>query len=264
MAGLAVILLLVAFCLPMIFAFGNGENSKGRFWGALGISFLVPFLIYMFLIAYKMFGKKEKHYNQKIENVIFDVGNVLMDFGWEEYLKSFGFSSDKYEKIADATFRSNVWNERDRGVLTEEEYVNQCIDLAPEYAEDIREVMRRTPECISIMDYAETWVKYLKNQGINTYILSNYGHYMLEKNRSQMSFLKYVDGVVFSCEVNQLKPEPQIYKTLLKRYGIDPSKSVFLDDKKENCEGAEKVGMHAIVFKNFKQAVTELEKLGVQ
>lgn len=264
MAGLAVVLLLAAFCLPMIFAFGKGENAGGMFWGALGVSFLVPFLVYMFLMAYKMFGKKETCKGRKIENVIFDVGNVLMDFGWEAYLESFGFSPEKYEKIADATFRSNVWNERDRGVLTEEEYVKQCIELAPEYAKDIREVMRRTPECITIMDYAETWVKYLKNQGINIYILSNYGNYMLKKNRSQMTFLKYADGAVFSCEVKQLKPEPEIYETLLNRYAINPSKSVFLDDKKENCEGAEKLGMHSILFKDFKQAVSELEKLGVQ
>ena len=43
-----VIFMLLAFCLPMIFAFGKGENSGSLFWGAIGIAFLVPILIYMF------------------------------------------------------------------------------------------------------------------------------------------------------------------------------------------------------------------------
>ena len=46
-------------------------------------------------------------------------------------------------------------------------------------------------------------------------------------------------------------------------YHLDPEKSVFLDDRAENCEAARKQGIHAIQFKSFKQAAAELEKLGV-
>ena len=75
---------------------------------------------------------------------------------------------------------------------------------------------------------------------------------------------QYVDGAVFSCQVKQIKPEPDIYQTLIKRYNLDPQKSVFLDDRKENCEAARKQGIHAIQFESFKQAAAELEKLGVK
>lgn len=264
LAGTAVIGLLLVFCLPMIFAFGKDENSGSMFWGALGAAFLIPLLAYMFLIAYRIFGKKEKPQEKKIENIIFDVGNVLMEYGWEPYLKSFGFSQEKYEKIANAVFRSKVWNEQDRGLLPEEEYVNQCVALAPEYEDDIREIMERTPECMSVYDYTDTWVKYLKEKGYHLYVLSNYGSYMLERNRPQMKFLKYMDGVVFSCEVNQVKPELEIYETILKKYHLKPKKTVFIDDRKDNCNGAEKAGIHAIQFKNFMQAAADLEKLGVK
>ena len=243
LAGAGVIFMLLAFCLPMIFAFGKGENSGSLFWGAIGIAFLVPILIYMFLMAYRIFGKKEKSVNSNVENIIFE---------------------EKYEKIADAVFRSKVWNEQDRGLLPEEEYVNQYVALAPEYEKEIREVMEHTPECMSVYDYADTWVKYLKEKGYHLYVLSNYGSYMLNKNREQMSFLKYMDGVVFSCEVKQVKPEQEIYKTILKKYNLKPEKTVFIDDRKDNCEGAEKAGIRAIQFKSFKQAAAELEKLGVK
>ena len=51
------------------------------------------------------------------------------------------------------------------------------------------------------------------------------------ERKRNLRFLKYVDGAVFSCEVKQIKPEPEIYKTLLERYHLEPEKSVFLDDQ---------------------------------
>lgn len=102
--------------------------------------------------------------------------------------------------------------------------------------------MRRSDETIEKTDYAETWVRYLKDKGYHVYILSNYATDTLERTEDKLTFLKYVDGAVFSCQVKQIKPEPEIYKTLLGRYHLDPEKSVFLDDRAENCEAARKTG----------------------
>lgn len=199
-----------------------------------------------------------------MENIVFDVGRVLVEFEWEPYLKSFRFTKEKYEKIADVTFRSQTWNERDRALYEEEHYIAEMVEKAPEYEADIREVMKGTAKTIAPMAYAETWTKYLKEQGYHLYILSNYGTYMLEQTRPQMAFLKYMDGTVFSCEVQQIKPEAEIYETLLKRFSLKPSKTVFIDDRADNCEAARKLGIRAIEFKSFKQAAAELEKMGIK
>jgi putative hydrolase of the HAD superfamily len=88
---------------------------------------------------------------------------------------------------------------------------------------------------------------------------------MLDANMPQMDFLKYMDGIVFSCEVNELKPEEGIYRKLLDTWNLDPARSVFLDDRQENLDGAKKLGIHTILFQNFKQAAAELErKYGVK
>ena len=260
-----VILLLAVFCLPMLFALGKSEQFQSMFRGAFGAAMLVPILAYVFWMAYRIWGKKkDPGEDRMIRNIIFDVGNVLVTYGWQEYLRSYGFSEEKFQKIADATFRNPVWEERDRGCYEEQYYVDKFVESAPEYEKEIREVMIHTPDCIKITDYAETWVKYLKNQGYHLYILSNYCNYMLEKNRPDMTFLKYMDGIIFSCEVKEIKPEREIYETLLSRYSLKPEKSVFLDDRAENCEAARKAGIHAIEFKNLKQAAEELKKLGVE
>ena len=49
-----------------------------------------------------------------IKNIVFDIGNVLAGFHWQDYFHSFGYSDEVFEQLADATVRSAVWNEMDR------------------------------------------------------------------------------------------------------------------------------------------------------
>ena len=205
-AWIAIVILLLACCLPMFFAFGSGENSQNYFKASLAVAIMVPILAYAIWMVYKLLNKNKKVVESDMENIIFDVGKVLVKFEWEKYLDSFGFPKEKRDKIAKAVFESETWNERDRSSEDEQYYVDKMIKDAPEYADDIREVMRRSGETIERMDYAETWVRYLKDKGYHVYILSNYATYTLEKTEEELTFLKYVDGAVFSCQVKQIKP----------------------------------------------------------
>ena len=263
-AILGIVVLLAVCCLPMVFAFGSGENAAGMFRASLGMVILVPVLGYAFWMVYRLVDNKKKEAESAVKNIIFDVGQVLVKYDWEGYLKGFGFPKEEYDAMAEKIFLSQTWNERDKGELSEEEYAEKFVAALPQYESDVREVLKRSYETISPLDYAQTWTKYLKSQGYHLYILSNYCEYTLEKTRPMMSFLKNMDGIIFSCEVKQIKPEPEIYKTVLGRYNLEPSETVFLDDRAENCEAARKLGIHAIQFKNFKQAAGELEKLGVK
>ena len=87
---------------------------------------------------------------------------------------------------------------------------------------------------------------------------------ILSVNKKEMPFLKYMDGVIFSCDVNMLKPEHQIYENLLETFGLKADECVFIDDREENCQGARDVGIQAIQFTGFKQVTAELEKMGVK
>ena len=262
LALLGVGLLLIVCCLPMIFAFRSGENSQGEFMAVVGIAIFVPVFAYICMTVYRVLkGRKTQTREEGIRNVVFDVGNVLMDYNWPDYLKSFGFDKEKYERLADVIFRSTTWNERDRGGKEEEEYIQAMVKEAPEYESEIREIMRRSYECIHPMDYNVTWVRFLKEQGCRLYVLSNFCRYMLDINRKDMAFLPYMDGVIFSCEVNLIKPGPEIYRKLLEEYRLDPSECVFIDDRQENCDTAASLGMKTIRFENFPQAAKKLEAM---
>lgn len=270
----AVVLLLGMYGATMVFAFMDSPGSDALFKASVTCTIMVPVLLYAYQLVYRYFGNKQKermeeridkmNENREINTIIFDVGRVLVDFDWESYLESFGYDKEKEKAIAEAIFLSDVWNERDRGALSEEDYLNMFVANAPQYEEEIRKVMADEQKCIQVFDYADTWTGYLKSQGYRLYILSNFSQHALEKVRKNFTFLRHMDGIIFSCEVKEIKPEPAIYQVLLDTYGIDPQKAVFIDDRRDNIEAAEKFGIHTVQFKDFRQAAGELEKLQVR
>lgn len=58
---------------------------------------------------------------------------------------------------------------------------------------------------------------------------------------------------VFSNEIGLVKRKNKIYKVAIKKLKCKASESIFIDDKKENIERAEKLGINGILFKNTSQ-----------
>jgi putative hydrolase of the HAD superfamily len=97
-----------------------------------------------------------------------------------------------------------------------------------------------------------------RDSGVRTGLISNswnLGHY----DRDELARL--FDGVVISAEVGLHKPEPEIYRLGAERIGVEPERCVFVDDLKENCAGAQAVGMTAVLHRGAGDTVPELERL---
>lgn len=69
------------------------------------------------------------------------------------------------------------------------------------------------------------------------------------------------DVAVISGEVGLHKPQPEIYELACERLGVEPAAAVFVDDLRENCEGAEAVGMTAVLHRESERTVARLEQL---
>jgi epoxide hydrolase-like predicted phosphatase len=68
------------------------------------------------------------------------------------------------------------------------------------------------------------------------------------------------DHIIISAEVGIVKPDPAIYELCLQALNVEPDEAIFIDDFRENIEGAKSVGMQAIHFQDPKQASTELKE----
>ena len=194
-----------------------------------------------------------------IRNIIFDIGGVLVDYDWKTYLDSFHFPPEKAEVIARATFLSAAWSELDREALSIDEITAMMTAAAPQYAEDILTVFRGLRHTIRRRDYACGLIRSLQGRGFKVYYLSNYSSHTLRQTRKALDFLPLMDGGLFSYEVKQVKPEPEIFASLLARYpDVRPEESVFFDDSAANIEAAKRAGFHGIVFRELTQAMAEL------
>jgi len=104
----------------------------------------------------------------------------------------------------------------------------------------------------------QTVLRRARAAGIRTGLISNS---MGDTVYDRTTFAELFDGVVISGEVGLHKPQPEIFLLGAERAGVEPAACVFVDDLRENCEGAEAVGMTAILHRGAERTVPELERL---
>lgn len=101
-------------------------------------------------------------------------------------------------------------------------------------------------------------VKAARAAGVSTGLVSN----SIGRGRyDRDAFPELFDGVVISGEVGMHKPEPEIFLLGADRAGVEPEECAFVDDLRENCEGAETVGMTAVLHRGADSTLPELERL---
>lgn len=198
-----------------------------------------------------------------ITTIIFDIGNVLADFAWEAYYRSFGYEEEMFRRVAKATVLNPMWNEYDRGVMSDEEILQGFIDSDPEIGEEIKKAVRYIEPMVTRNDYAIPWIQELQGKGYRCLYLSNFSERGHRECAAALDFIPYLDGGILSYQERLIKPMPEIYQLLIDRYGLVPEECVFMDDTLRNLEAAEKFGIHTIHFQNQAQAIEELKKLGV-
>ena len=198
-----------------------------------------------------------------IRNIVFDIGNVLTDFRWKEFLADKGFDKEMIRRIAKASVESPLWKEIDRGVWDREQLMEEFVKLDPEIEEEIRRAYDNVHGMVTPRDYAIPWIKELKEKGYKVYYLSNFSDKAYEECADALEFIPYTDGGILSYREQMVKPDPKIYHRLLERYDLNAEECVFLDDLEVNVVAARAEGFFGIVFENKEQAERELARLGV-
>ena len=101
-----------------------------------------------------------------IDTVIFDIGKVLMDYSWDQYLHGIVPDEIPYRTLEEAVFLSPCWEEHDKGLMTEEEELWDFISNAPDYEPEIRAVYENLGRCTWSFPYANAWIGELKARGL--------------------------------------------------------------------------------------------------
>ena len=195
--------------------------------------------------------------------VIFDIGNVLLTYQPEQYFRSRIHDPVLYGEVA-AIFHTREWAMLDQGLLTYEEAAERMGKTLTHLGKDgVYKILENWIYCMHPLPGTEAMLDKLEKNGIPFYYLSNYHREPWDYTlRSNPFFRKFADGIA-SWEVKLLKPGPEIYQTLLEKYGLRPEECVFTDDTPKNVAGAKAVGIDAFVFLNTAQCEKELRIRGL-
>ena len=193
-----------------------------------------------------------------IKNIVFDISNVLAPFRFKEFLAEKGFDAEMIKRIIKASAMTPYWTEFEKGKLSYDEAMKGFIDTDPDIADELR---RAYESCVGIMgkyDYTERWIDALKEAGYKLYCITNFTPAGYEQCYDCISFIEKFDGCIFSFREGIVKPDPEIYKTLLNRYNLRAEECIFIDDTEENVLSAEKLGFAGIVFTGYEDASAKL------
>lgn len=280
-AGLILILgLVLAFLLVAVF---GGTESKDTFMGLAGLIVAVPIMLWLLLwgvsavtgrhnVASFDAGTSNKNHDKfgnvvpdgEIDTVVFDIGNVLTDFAWKDFLMKKVNDEALVERIAKATVYSDDWVEYDKGNLSNDKILQRFAENDPEISDVIKEAFQNIDGIITKREKTIPWIKSLQAAGYKVLYLSNFSKQALVGCPEGMAFLEETDGGILSYREHVVKPDPAIYHLLENRYGLTPSKTVFIDDTPVNIDAAISLGWKGIVYKDYEQVKSELNAMGVK
>lgn len=195
-----------------------------------------------------------------IKNLVFDVGNVLIEYRWHQMLLDYGLTKEEAAVAGPLFFEHETWKELDLGNMPVEDVIVQYEKQLPQYAELIRWFLTHL-ELMPIPRY-DVWEKVhaLKEKGYRIYLLSNYNEDFFRVHTEGASFLEDIDGKVVSYEIHKIKPDPEIYQYLLLKYELKPEECVFFDDRPENTKTAGELGMETYTISSREYLLDVLDK----
>ena len=200
---------------------------------------------------------------KKPKNIIFDVGDVLLDYRWQQMLMDYGLDESEAYRVGRELFDDpdGLWHEYDLGVKSQEEIIQEFEQKHPKDAEVISWFISHGEYMHVARPAIWKLVHQLKEAGYHLYILSNYPEILFKKHTQYADFMDDMEGMVVSYMLHVGKPERIVYQTLCDRYGLNKEECLFFDDRAENVQGAIDFGMRAKRVLSAKGLAVDLEEL---
>lgn len=180
-----------------------------------------------------------------VQNLIFDLGDVLISYRWCDMLQDYGLSRDEALRIGNEMFNDDekLWHEYDLGKYTKEGIIEAYKKEFPDDGDVIAWFIRHGEYMCVPRPQVWDMVHRLKKKGYGIYLLSNYPEDLFYKHTEYAEFMQDLDGMTISYQVHVAKPDKAIYEFLCRQYRLEPEECLFFDDRRANIDAARDFGM---------------------
>ena len=192
-----------------------------------------------------------------VENLVFDMGGVLMTFDGEYFSRAFTDTEEDARLLFHALFGRSEWSLLDAGVISHATMRRLAAARLPErLLPNLDACIEGWPALSEPLEAVNELAIRMKGEGMGVYLLSN-ASTRIGEQLDHMPAFPYLDGWAASAFLRTMKPDPAIYRMFCERYGLDPASCLFIDDNANNCEGARVAGMRAFRYTGDVQALEE-------
>ena len=200
-----------------------------------------------------------------IKAIIFDLGNVLIDFDHMIAARRIShFCKKSPQEIFSLFFESEVTLLFEQGKISPDDFflrVKDMLALSINYQTFVpiwNEIFFQSAKNRAVFNIAN-----ILSGGYKVVVLSNINILHFEYVKKHFPIFGIFSRVFASCEMGLIKPDPAIYRKVLDDLDLAPGESFYTDDRKELVASARKLGIKAAVFGGSKELKKDLETEGI-
>lgn len=190
----------------------------------------------------------------KIRNLCFDLGGVVMDIKRQRCIEAFrALGMERPEEWLGEYAQKGVFAGIEDGSLTPDQFHAELRPYLRPGVTDAQIDDAFMQFLIGIPPHRLAQLRALRQAGYGLYLLSNTNPVMWNakiadefRQEGKSGPADYFDGLTTSFECKVMKPDPAIFAAMLHSGGIKGSETLFLDDSEANCEAARRCGIHAL------------------
>ena len=181
-----------------------------------------------------------------VKKFLFDLGNVFFDWNPERILKPI-FNDDERMNFFINNISFPLLDTRCDAGITIEVAVNDAIKKFPEFEKEIKLYYPNHGNMVGGFFQKTVDVFYkIKELNYPCFVLSNWSAETYEGMEEKYPFLKDFDGKIISGRDFLIKPDPAIYELAISRFDLIPQETLFIDDRLDNIEAAQKLNFQTI------------------
>ncbi len=202
---------------------------------------------------------------RKIKLIIFDLGGVVVSPEVEEIPRTMASHTEiEYNQFND--FLAEHKPDLAKGKISLADFYKELVkhfkprrldadDIVNKHLEVFKEIIKElNTEVLSVIEELK------KNYSVVCLANAEVDVVPLVRKRGVYD---YFDKAYISTELGMRKPDPEIYKLILKEFSCKPGEAVFIEDLKENVDSAREIGINSIQYKDFRYFKKEINKLGL-
>jgi len=181
-----------------------------------------------------------------VKKILFDLGNVFFDWNPERVLKPI-FNDDERMNFFINNISFPLLDTRCDAGITIEIAVNDAIKKFPDFENEIKLYYPNHGNMVGGFFQKTVDIFYkVKELNYPCYILSNWSAETYEGMEEKYPFLKDFEGKIISGRDFLIKPDPAIYELAISRFDLVPQETLFIDDRLDNIEAAQKLNFQII------------------